>query len=415
MIRRFRAMGYRNLAVDGVTLGRINLLVGPNGSGKSNFIQAMRFFSDMLADKGRRDHQNRLVETVERHGRTRMVDVRPHVDKVSLSWELGNKDEATCAYSLDLAVGEEDEFPAGVRIHREKLETFAHPEPRFGHCQLTAHAGDPGGGVLATPGAEPLVLPTPLSSRHFIFDQLRTLLSDPIADDLLDGWVAEFDRARGNALGRMFSYPCADFVRERIAKAVDSKIVKVLDAKGLDLANVLRHFEQSSGGDGLRSYTDWMTELIPDINRIWTQDANGSPRWVRLQIGGHEFRLSEMSHGTIMAMVLAALLAGPRYASVVAVDEPELNLHPAWLKTISSWFLRSRSADQFFVSTHSPDMLDSFTAAFRAREARLLVFSSPDGTVRGVEPDELAPFFGDGWELGDLYRVGEPTLGGWPW
>jgi len=84
------------------------------------------------------------------------------------------------------------------------------------------------------------------------------------------------------------------------------------------------------------------------------------------------------------------------------------------LRILGKWLVECRSADQILISTHSPDLLDAFTEAFRAGAASLLVFDQP-GRVRRAAPAELDSFFKEGWELGDLYRVGEPKLGGWPW
>lgn len=36
-------------------------------------------------------------------------------------------------------------------------------------------------------------------------------------------------------------------------------------------------------------------------------------------------------------------------------------------------------------------------------------------TIKPVSPDVLKEMLEEGWELGDLYRVGDPLLGGWPW
>jgi predicted ATPase len=122
-----------------------------------------------------------------------------------------------------------------------------------------------------------------------------------------------------------------------------------------------------------------------------------------------------MSDGTLKALWLALLLFSPVQQSLLAIDEPELNLHPAWLKVIGGWLQRFCSAEQLFVSTHSPDLLDTFTEGFRTGQVALFVFGAGEQEIRRVETPELDEFFREGWELGDLYRIGEPKLGGWPW
>ena len=122
-----------------------------------------------------------------------------------------------------------------------------------------------------------------------------------------------------------------------------------------------------------------------------------------------------MSDGTLKALWLALLLFSPDRGSLLSIDEPELNLHPAWLRVIGGWLQRFSSAEQLFVSTHSPDLLDSFTEGFKNGAVELFVFGKGEAPLHQIEPAALDGFFQEGWELGDLYRVGEPKLGGWPW
>ncbi|HEU4965258.1 MAG TPA: hypothetical protein VFV52_15625 [Bacilli bacterium] len=35
-------------------------------------------------------------------------------------------------------------------------------------------------------------------------------------------------------------------------------------------------------------------------------------------------------------------------------------------------------------------------------------------SIHQVDPAKLELFFQNGYDLGDMYRVGEPRLGGWP-
>jgi predicted ATPase len=189
--------------------------------------------------------------------------------------------------------------------------------------------------------------------------------------------------------------------------------ISQLDRAGLQFANVLRYLDQH---EGLDEYTRLLSQLIPDLRRVKPIDVSDEHVGVRLHVGdGRPFKMSEMSDGTIKAMILALLLATPVHMSLLSLDEPELNLHPAWLHIIGGWLLKCRSADQLMISTHSPEILDALTPAFRAGEATLLVFNTrAHRGVRRVEPSKLDSFFDEGWELGDLYRVGEPKLGGWP-
>jgi hypothetical protein len=48
----------------------------------------------------------------------------------------------------------------------------------------------------------------------------------------------------------------------------------------------------------------------------------------------------------------------------------------------------------------------------------VLCFSAVDKmhfSAAPLEKSKLADKLEEGWKLGDLYRVGDPLIGGWPW
>jgi hypothetical protein len=66
------------------------------------------------------------------------------------------------------------------------------------------------------------------------------------------------------------------------------------------------------------------------------------------------------------------------------------------------------------ICTHSPDLLDHFTDSIE----NVICFSSENQThfsLKSLSADRLATQLDEGWKLGDLYRVGDPDVGGWPW
>lgn len=68
--------------------------------------------------------------------------------------------------------------------------------------------------------------------------------------------------------------------------------------------------------------------------------------------------------------------------------------------------------DQVIISTHSPDLLDHFSDSPEA-----VIVLNPDGDVytpSRLNPAHVASWIAEGWGLGDLYRVGDSSIGGWP-
>ena len=95
-----------------------------------------------------------------------------------------------------------------------------------------------------------------------------------------------------------------------------------------------------------------------------------------LQINGINFPLSEVSDGTVHLLLLILMLNQPKDSgiSMLAIDEPEMNLHPAWQKLLACEILSCQSFKQCFISTHSPDFLDEFTEDFLTGNVAVFVF-----------------------------------------
>lgn len=110
----------------------------------------------------------------------------------------------------------------------------------------------------------------------------------------------------------------------------------------------------------------------------------------------------------------AVVLLSPEMPTLLVLDEPELGLHPAWMQTLAQWIQRASEQTQVIVSTHSPDLLDHFSN--RAKDV-VCFCKAQDGlwSLSCLDQKILDEKMRKGWELGDLYRVGDPLVGGWPW
>jgi predicted ATPase len=77
---------------------------------------------------------------------------------------------------------------------------------------------------------------------------------------------------------------------------------------------------------------------------------------------GHRFEASDLSDGTLRAIALITALAQPAtmLPSFIAIDEPELGLHPAALSLIASLARSVSHYSQILLSTQSPALLDEF-------------------------------------------------------
>ena len=135
---------------------------------------------------------------------------------------------------------------------------------------------------------------------------------------------------------------------------------------------------------------------------------------VKIGINRHQYILEDLSDGTIRAMLLAALLVDRKdKMCVCAIDEPELSLHPEWQSRFTDWLLTSNASQQFFISTHSPEILDPLTPAFMDGTLKVFVFSDTL-SIEALIPEKIAELYEQCFNLGDLYRSKAIEVGGWP-
>jgi predicted ATPase len=198
---------------------------------------------------------------------------------------------------------------------------------------------------------------------------------------------------------------------------------RVLSPSGDNLTLVILNLWQ----DGLEfqeRLNHAMKELFPRTRqlRYIVNRTNVTLEWYVEGID-RPFYLDEMSDGTIRMLCWAVVLFGrPKVKNAVdvrrliVIDEPETSLHPAWLAILAGWIREAARESQVIVSTHSSDLLDYFTDDLDS----VRVFGDdPEHpgyvTIRPLDQEAIKPKLEEGWKLSDLYRVGAPEIGGWPW
>jgi len=114
----------------------------------------------------------------------------------------------------------------------------------------------------------------------------------------------------------------------------------------------------------------------------------------------------ELSDGMVRFLCLSAALLNPMPPAFIAIDEPEVGLHPRLLPVVADMIKTAGERTQVLITTHSPDLLNCFdidNLAVMAREENKVTWSRPGDrqTLRTM----LASVVGD--SLGDLHRSGE--------
>lgn len=417
MIKHFECNNFRNVSCSGLDFERVNILIGANNSGKSNFIRALSFAANMVSNPA--SENTGFLSELKRNGWNSAVNRRTDNSTFRLEWDFDLKKGDPVAYTLRANVGKirEDNYIVEESLDGAEARVGSDKPYNYFRC----HTPQLGRGKFSTAGmtrGKNNRLPTKVDKYESVLLQMdklffenKTMFSERFVRDEIRN-VLESMREYFHSF---YSYSCTSFnlsaIREMQDEQNDGSYLK---KDGSNFVNVFARAEERNSSFK-NDYKRMLCRLVGDCEDIRISQANGKI-WMELCMNGVDFPLSEVSDGTIHLLVLLLMLNLPEASgiSMLAIDEPEMNLHPAWQKLLAREILRCQSFKQCFISTHSPDFLDEFTEDFLIGDVGVFVFDPSSRTpIRKLMRDELADELVD-WTLGDLYRIGDPLIGGWP-
>ena len=421
MIRKFTCRNFRNIQAKDLEFEKINILIGPNNSGKSNFIKAITFFSEMLRGADEGNLKSAFLNAVARNGWKHLLNNEAQEgDTVDFVWELDMPREPV-QYRFSFGVGDTVEQCNVVLEELTALNKSADKSPEtFNYFRC--HDTKIGQGHLSTAiqiGKKNRRPPFRLNSKDTIMTQFKDILlenqalygSETVRIDVA-GLLYEIQ----NYFEGFRVYTSAQFDTRKMREPVDAKNLDTLLKR--DASNFVNIFNNYKSKDILWTglFEKHMKELIHNLQKV--DVANVYDKLIfNLAYGDRQYDLSDISEGTLKGLILNMLINMPMQeeCTMLAIDEPETNLHPAWQKVVGQWIQSTDTFKQCFISTHSPDFLDEFTEEFRHGNVAVFVFDSgAQETIKKIKYEDIRDELGD-WELGDLYRTNDPALGGWPW
>ncbi len=124
-------------------------------------------------------------------------------------------------------------------------------------------------------------------------------------------------------------------------------------------------------------------------------------RWSSLQ---REQSAADLSDGTLRFLFLLAVLANPSPPPLIAIDEPEVGLHPSMLPIVAEYAREASNRTQVILATHSPELLDAFGE--EAPTTTVVEWKNGETVLRVLSGDRLT-YWLEKYSLGELYRSGE--------
>lgn len=419
MIRDFSVKNFRNVNIDNIAFNKINILIGPNNSGKTNFIKALSFFSNMIIAGKDNIHESSFLSEVDKNGWDKLLNKYASSTEVEFDWTI-DLDGEECKYSFAFNAGNQ---PENFFITKEELSMATKPiwEQRpFNYFKC--HTEAKGICVFSTAkkkGQPNKRVTMPVSNKDTVLFQFKdTLYDKPEIDKekiIRTEFTPKFEQLR-KYFKASCSYSSSQFNLGLIRQPSDSKVKGLLLLKDAsNFANVFNYYKTKDIYFKIK-FEEKLKELMPSIT---TTDLTleFDKLVFRLAYDYKQYDLNDISDGTIKAIILLLLLLLPENESYLslALDEPEMNLHPAWQKVIGKWIQTMSGDRQYFISTHSPDLLDVFTDGFRENQVGVFVFDlRQEQQITKLTYGNIRDELGN-WQLGDLYRTNDPAIGGWPW
>jgi len=420
-IRLLQSKNFKNLNMnDGISLNNLNIFIGPNCSGKSNFISMLQFLKDCIVAGSEDKQGGRYEYAVSQLGGTNILnkDIKTPAD-VNFCFHFSKTDTIPKGLNLDLQlfIGARD---SKVTIKKESLSDSI-------LVQLTPfyyykyHDIEIGKGVVSYYDDS--------HARSSHFERVDNIPNNSLGLNLTHSILEEsknppertpiykVSRELIDTITNWHFYNSNDMnlnkIRTSEPKIGPSDIY--LSKSGHNLALIIENLIQADINFE-ESLNKAIRSIIPITRRF--RPARTGLMSINLQWyfeGFQEcFYLNEISDGAVRMICWAAILLSPKPPSLLVIDEPELGLHVSWMPILSEWIKIAAQKTQVIICTHSPDLLDYFTE--HIDDVRC--FSSKDSKYFSINPiskTQLQGKFDDGWKLGDLYRVGDPIVGGWPW
>lgn len=345
-VRNFKAL--RDVAMNDIP--GFAVLVGANGSGKSTFIDVFEFLKDCLRENVRNAIQKRggftQVQSRGVTGETIQIEL-----KLQLDFEEEGKSR-TVAYSLE--IGEDG---PRVVVEREIL-SFRRKGNRGAPFHFIDFRRGKGVAVAETEAS---------FSADVAYEDMAREETELDSPDIL----------AIKALGQFRRFDAASQLREIIEKWTVSDF-HIADARALPDAALAEHL--SASGDNIALYAQYlrdyhrpvfenvvsrMAERVPGVAEVVAEDTGDGRVMLKFrdQAFDQGFNVGAVSDGTIKMFAYLALLSDPDPHPLLCVEEPENQLYPSLLQVLaeefSSYAARRRGEGQVFVTTHSPDFLNS--------------------------------------------------------
>jgi predicted ATPase len=391
-ITEIHVEGLRTLADVRLKLDGLTVLIGENGTGKSSIIEACELLRRMAS-------QDFMSEFYNPHGGAfALLRDGASTLRLTVCFQASFPGEPSTVLEYRVGLAREG---AGVVIHEEHLRVTYPDKPGpwkvidrgqrfaryFNGMQLVPlESLAPTALALAGLGTS--------GPRHWAIGVVREALRAidvHLPFEVLPSWAARAYSRKSEIRGSVLLQPA-----DR------------LDLLGSNLVNVYYALREQSD----RAYWDDTMDLLRlglggGFEEVRSAaDPGGGAHAIAVKWRGRDQPMpaSALSDGQIAFLAFVGLYRLPRSRALLAIDEPELHLHPGLLARVVQIFEAMAEQQPVLLSTHSDRLLDAVAdpvAAVRVCELR-----DNATQLRRLDAASLAVWLADYRGLGDLRSEG---------
>lgn len=374
-IERLAVKGFRSLADVVWEPGKLNVLIGPNGGGKTNLLKVIRLLKASAAGQ--------LGDFIQHEGGMQSVVWDGSAKAVEIEFN-DKSDGFRHDYKLVLA-----SIGAAYLIKHERL--ILH-ESDITDVKLLER-GTIDASILDDDGAHRRI-PASQLKRH---ETVISLVGGPIGpSSMMHAFGQDLLSVRmyGSVDNESNRGPTVVSVEERVNDDGGNFIPALHNAYSTD-----RTFKQNMNSAMSAAFGSDFEELV--FPPAADQRIQMRIRWKSLK---REQSAADLSDGTLRFMFLVTVLANPKRAGLIAIEEPEVGLHPSMLPIIADFAAESAEHSQIVFTTHSPAFLD----AIGRHNPTITVVEVHDGKTRlkNISGDELSYWLKQ-FTLGEVYQSGQ--------
>ena len=380
MIENIKIKNFKSLVDIDLDLRNLNVLIGPNGAGKSNFLS---FFQ--LLREGANEQLNMAINSMGGIGNVMFYGGDK---KHPLIWSL----EFSKLRDMQGPVYQGQIFSQGQSSYKLEETLFDLNKPymssTFGHISLVSLDGSIANNDDDKIKEQELVI-AKIRDR-FRYPELAEL-RDEMADwQIYHGFGEE---ALRNIRGPQLFTPVDPFRLNPMGRNLLSVIQQLANERRYEKIN--------------EQLIDAMKAVFPDFIKLYTPTSAGGMG--SLFYGSKNYEESipalSMSDGQLRFLgVMVALLMAyiPNPPSLIAIDEPEIGMHPKMIAVFVELLQAASQKTQIIITTHSPQLID------RMKPDDVIVTEKEDGktTLRRLDAESLKRWL-KRYTLGELWTMGK--------